>query len=138
MIGIQEQGRWNAFTYGSLMLSFVFQRVTGRSPRSIDARLQHWKRFQVKGESFPAIMPSLGDTVQGILWVGITQEELRKLDDFEGVLYQRVSVDVTDSAGLRYPAEVYRWTKTDGLIDTPWDLDWFKTVGIKDFSAKYL
>jgi hypothetical protein len=31
-----------------------------------------------------------------------------------------------------------QWSKTDGLVNEPWDFDWFKTVGIKDFSSKYL
>ena len=138
MSGHYGQDRWNVFTYGSLMISFVFQHVTGRCPRSVEATLHHWKRFRVENESFPAIVPAHDSAVKGIVWIGLTPEELARLDEFEGDLYDRVKVEVSDATGLPYSAEVYRWSKPDGLIDAPWDLDWFKTVGIKDFSSKYL
>ncbi len=134
----ETTGRLNVFTYGSLMLSFVFQRVVGRCPPSIEATLEDWRRVRVDNETFPAAVPTEGDQVRGILWLGLSADEIVRLDQFEGEHYQRVSVRVRDFSGENYTAEVYQWSRSDGLINEPWDIDWFKTVGIKDFSSKYL
>ena len=131
-------GRINVFTYGSLMLSFVFQRVAGRCPESIEAILDDWRRVRVDNETFPAAVPADGERVRGILWLGLSAHEIARLDQFEGELYRRATVRVRDFSGEDYAAEVYQWSRTDGLINEPWDIDWFKTVGIKDFSSKYL
>jgi gamma-glutamylcyclotransferase (GGCT)/AIG2-like uncharacterized protein YtfP len=134
----ETTGRLNVFTYGSLMLSFVFQRVVGRCPPSIEATLEDWRRVRVDNETFPAAVPTEGDQVRGILWLGLSADEIVRLDQFEGEHYQRVSVRVRDFSGENHTAEVYQWSRSDGLINEPWDIDWFKTVGIKDFSSKYL
>jgi hypothetical protein len=120
------------------MLSFVFQRVVGRCPPSIEATLEDWRRVRVDNETFPAAVPTEGDQVRGILWLGLSADEIVRLDQFEGEHYQRVSVRVRDFSGENHTAEVYQWSRSDGLINEPWDIDWFKTVGIKDFSSKYL
>jgi hypothetical protein len=83
-------------------------------------------------------VPTEGDQVRGILWLGLSADEIVRLDQFEGEHYQRVSVRVRDFSGENHTAEVYQWSRSDGLINEPWDIDWFKTVGIKDFSSKYL
>jgi ADP-ribose pyrophosphatase len=134
----ETAGRINVFTYGSLMLSFVFQHVTGRCPASIEATLDDWRRVRVDRETFPAAVPANGDQIRGILWRGLSAQEIARLDQFEGGHYQRVSVQVRDCSGENHAAEVYQWSRADGLINEPWDFDWFKTVGIKDFSSKYL
>ena len=131
-------GRINVFTYGSLMLPFIFQRVAGRCPQSVEAILDDWRRVCVEKESFPAAVPASGDQVHGILWLNLSAHEVARLDQFEGECYQRVTVFVRDSSGEKHTAEVYQWSKTDGLVNEPWDVDWFKSVGIKDFSSKYL
>jgi gamma-glutamylcyclotransferase (GGCT)/AIG2-like uncharacterized protein YtfP len=134
----ETAGRINIFTYGSLMLSFIFQRVAGRCPPSVEATLEDWRRVRVDNETFPAAVPADGDQVRGILWLGLSAHEIARLDHFEGEHYQRVSVRVRDPSGKVHAAEVYQWSRADGLINEPWDIDWFKAVGIKDFSSKYL
>jgi gamma-glutamylcyclotransferase (GGCT)/AIG2-like uncharacterized protein YtfP len=135
---MDDTDRINVFTYGSLMLSFVFQRVVGRCPQSVEAVLDHWKRVRVDQETFPAALPASGEQVRGILWFDLSAAEIERLDAFEGDHYRRVRVQVSDVSGHRHSAQVYQWSREAGLINEPWDIDWFKTVGIKDFSSKYL
>jgi gamma-glutamylcyclotransferase (GGCT)/AIG2-like uncharacterized protein YtfP len=125
------------FTYGSLMLPEVLEQVTGRSFSMTPARLPGWKRCQVRGQSYPAMIPCHGQTVEGVLWLGLSDTELQLLDTFEGDEYQRVPVTVTDDEGHDYQAQTYAWAKQGGLLDAPWDLEWFKLEGIKDFSRLY-
>ena len=134
----ETANRFNVFTYGSLMLPFIFQRVAGRCPQSVEAILDDWKRVCVEKESFPAAVAANGDRVHGILWLNLSGHEIAHLDQFEGECYQRVTVCVRDSSGEKHTAEVYQWSKSDGLVNEHWDINWFKAVGIKDFSRKYL
>ena len=128
----------NLFAYGSLMLPAVFQQVAKRVPRSTEARLMNFKRVCVQNESYPAALPAMGEQIIGTLWLDVSEEEILQLDAFEGSDYQRVIVNVSDLAGQPYAACFYQWNRDDGLVDQPWDLDWFKRTGISEFSRKFL
>ena len=138
MIQSDAKDRINLFTYGSLMLPSIFERVTGSCPQSLETVLEQWKRVRVHQESYPAAYPAHGEQILGVLWLGLSATELSRIDAFEGDNYTRVKVQVRDPAGQIYPAHVYQWCRDGGLLNEPWDISWFETVGIKDFSNKYL
>lgn len=120
------------------MLPAVFEQVAHRLPRSSEAILENFKRVRVQNESYPAALPAIGEKIIGTLWLDVSEEEILQLDAFEGSDYQRVIVNVSDLAGQPYAAYFYQWNRDDGLVDQPWDLDWFKRSGISEFSRKFL
>ena len=120
------------------MLPEVLHKVVGKDFSSSPAILRGWKRCQVQGESYPAIIPVAEQAVSGVLWLGLCEKEFLLLDAFEGKEYRRVSVLVTDTEGASVDAQTYGWGKQGGLVDKPWDFEWFKTEGIKSFSRSYL
>lgn len=120
------------------MLPEVFGSVARRLPEHRAVTLSGWKRCQVQDQSYPAITAAQGQTVPGVLWLEVSESEMNLLDAFEGSEYRRVSVTVIDPAGMHYRAQAYAWARPDGLIDEPWDFEWFKTQGIKIFSSLYL
>lgn len=128
----------NLFAYGSLMVPAVLHQVVGKDFSSSPAVLRGWKRCQVQGESYPAIIPVAEQAVSGVLWLGLSEKEFLLLDAFEGKEYRRVSVLVTNPQGESVNAQTYAWEKLRGLVDKPWDFEWFKTEGIKSFSRSYL
>ena len=128
----------HVFTYGSLMLPSIFQRVVGRCAQSVKASLTHWRRVQVAHASYPAAYPSQGSQIEGILWLGLSPDEFVRLDRFEGSDYHRVQVEVTTLTGLVYPAEIYQWARSDGLRHEPWDAAWFEEVGFRNFEKMFL
>ncbi len=78
------------FTYGTLMDSDVFALVTGVSRQGNNAMLPGYRRYTVIGESYPAIVPSENETVDGVLYDDLSDESIKKLDQFEGDEYLRI------------------------------------------------
>lgn len=129
---------FNLFTYGSLMLPEVLEKVCGAAHESVAAELIGWSRYRVAGEAYPGIIANPKSSVSGILWFGITSAELNLLDKFEGEQYQRISVTVYDRINKPYPAQTYAWCEQGGLTRQAWDLEQFRAEGIKAFSEKFL
>ncbi|GAA6033452.1 hypothetical protein JCM8097_001404 [Rhodosporidiobolus ruineniae] len=121
------------FFYGTLCHAEVLKRVignTGAHLTSQDAVLLDHSRFHVAGEDYPAVVtagegvrvvgrPLSPDeaSVRGVLYTGLTSEDVQLLDEFEGNEYTRApctvspisASDVSSSASL-VSASVYHWT----------------------------
>lgn len=93
----------NIFTYGSLMFPPVWEKVTGRPALGRPARLADFSARRIRGQSYPALVPQPGSTVDGVLYQNVDDEAVERLDDFEGGFYRRIEVVVsltTDPAQL--------------------------------------
>ncbi|EXJ60469.1 hypothetical protein A1O7_04622 [Cladophialophora yegresii CBS 114405] len=58
------------------------------------AMLQHYRRHKVRHADYPAIIPHKGSRVRGSLVTGLNEQDLRRLDIFEGSMYKRDVVKV--------------------------------------------
>lgn len=92
----------NLFAYGTLMWPEVLESVIGRRPAGEPAVLSGFRRLRVKGEHYPAMVRSAGDSVEGVLYRGLTDEEFRHLNLFEGAEYNRAEVHVNGSPAITY------------------------------------
>lgn len=95
----------DAFFYGTLLHPKILQRVIGNDGSHLQicpAVIKDFTRHQITGADYPAIVPyslsrSLFDrdleaderSVRGSLVSGLTNEDVRLLDDFEGDEYTR-------------------------------------------------
>ena len=61
----------------------VLKILLGRIPKKERAKLHHFKRFRVKGQTFPAIQRHHGEMVHGMILEEITHREKELLDIFE-------------------------------------------------------
>lgn len=86
------------FAYGTLLFPPVLHAVVGRVPRSIAATLEGFARRRVAGELFPAIVEAPGERVAGVVYLALDDRAWRRLDAFEGDLYERRSVVVTPAS----------------------------------------
>jgi gamma-glutamylcyclotransferase (GGCT)/AIG2-like uncharacterized protein YtfP len=116
------------FVYGTLQFPDVFEAVTGRRLRAIDAWLDGYARHQVKRAPYPAILPAPDARVHGLAVEGIDGTALARMDDFEGEMYRREPVTVVRAAdGAALPAQAYvlrpRWRSR--VADGDWDADAF-------------
>ncbi|KAF2084599.1 hypothetical protein K490DRAFT_48664 [Saccharata proteae CBS 121410] len=96
----------NAFFYGTLMAPAVLHRVTHgtTSPTSVQraqfkitpALLTNHRRHRVRSADYPAILPDdhSGASVRGTFVTGLTDENIMRLDLFEGSEYERRKVTV--------------------------------------------
>ena len=83
----------NLFAYGTLMWPEVLESVMGRWLKGEEAVLTGYTRLRVKDQHYPVMIQSLEDSVEGILYTGLTEQEFQCLDVFEGVEYDRLIVE---------------------------------------------
>lgn len=118
----------NLFVYGTLMVPAIMRSVTGRPCMGISGRLYDHARYRIEGEYYPGLVPSPGDATDGLVYTGIDIEAVRRLDRFEGEMYQRTDVLVTlpDCAIVSAQTYLLRPEYAARLTDEPWDLERFK------------
>ena len=120
------------FSYGTLQFPAILSAVTGCHLEGDRAVLDDYACYLVKGKVYPGIIPEHGASVEGLVYTGIGEAHLRKLDHFEGELYGRVRVCVTDMEGNPLQAWTYviRDAMRARLTRTPWNR--------KDFEVEHL
>ena len=102
------------------------------------AILHGYCRRRVRYADYPGIIEDKAHTVFGTFATGLTEENMRKLDYFEGSQYERRTVNVKILAevgdvkgegnveGEERVAEVYVFTDEEDLEDKEWDLEEFR------------
>ena len=125
------------FCYGSLMFDPVWTRVVQGGYPAQPARLRGWRRGAVIGEDYPgalevlsvptALATVLADppVLDGVLYREISNDDLVRLDAFEGDDYDRVTVHVELADGSVRPACIYRYRWPARLTAHDWSVDDF-------------
>jgi gamma-glutamylcyclotransferase (GGCT)/AIG2-like uncharacterized protein YtfP len=112
------------FTYGTLMLDNMMLKVTKRTslPQKIKGVVRGYERLAVKGVHYPGVRHAQGEKaiVDGILWQGLSKEDMQRLDTYEGDQYYKETVQVQTDQGI-VSAHIYVFVQTDKL-EGPWDL----------------
>lgn len=137
---LKEKMERNVFTYGSLMFDRVWSLVVNGAYRNTGAKLYRYRRKKVCHETYPALIPGVEqDMVEGVVYLGVSAEDVGKLDVFEGKYYSRDTVQCELPDGKMITACVYVFKKRyrDLLTDEDWDPDWFARVGIHTFLDDY-
>ena len=127
------------FAYGTLQLPEITERVIGRGLQGEPATLNGYRVGLVARANFPGIVPEATASVPGMLISCITQQELLKLDQYEGELYRRVRVKVLlgQRSSDEEPVAVKCWAyliacwAQDRVTPNPWTLDWYRQQGIR-------
>ena len=108
------------FTYGTLS-SRPDESVIQRRPERLHGLLSGYERREVRNAHFPAIMPGSRE-VQGIIYTGLSQQEIHLLDTYESNYYLRRTVSVKCEQTFR-ACEAYIWRPDlrHLLGDCDWD-----------------
>jgi len=123
------------YTYGTLQVAAIIERIVGRPLAGVPARLDGYARFRVRGRVYPAIVEAAGAEVSGVLYPGLEAAELDRLDFYEGDLYERREVSVWEGAvAHRAATYVLRPELRHELTDEPWDMAAF----LRDHLDEYL
>lgn len=72
----------------------IRQWVLKKNLTQCDAELKNYRRFCVKGKTYPGITYAEGNSVKGVLIENLTTDDGLRLDEFEGIEYQRIEVEV--------------------------------------------
>lgn len=111
------------FTYGTLMLPEVMELVGGATLRGEPARLGGFRCRALRGAVYPGLVPETAAVTRGVLWSGLDERVLARVDRFEGELYERRSTSVEREVGAACEAWVYV-LRPEGcglLLDAAWD-----------------
>ena len=68
--------------------------VTGVDFKFSSATLNGYQRFKIKDKTYPGIIKSPFQTINGVLYSGLDDHALILLDEFEDILYDRCLVDI--------------------------------------------
>jgi len=109
-------------TYGSLMFERVWGAVVKGRYVGRAVSVEGWQRFSVPGEDYPGAIPSPGARLEGVLWEGVSADDLVRLDVFEGPQYERIPMVVGPEST---PAWIYAWRGDCPLAPTPWEPEAF-------------
>ena len=127
------------FTYGSLMFKQVWDEVVGGDYQSCPGAVSGYVRLSIQHEHYPALLPGpVNSTVEGVLYLDIDSEDLTRLDQFEGSIYDRSSVQVMTEHNI-YAAQAYviKDSYRNLVSDREWDPEKFQDEGIYQFLGGY-
>ena len=95
------------FAYGTLMLPEMVQQLLGRAITSVPGTLYGYACYEVKHQIYPAIIAVDGAKVSGLVYENILEIDLKKLDQYEGDMYDRTKVTVQLSDGTDILCQTY-------------------------------
>lgn len=127
------------FAYGTLMSRDILRRVAGVELVASNGTLEGFRRLAARGEEFPAMVPSKGDEVEGVVYWQVPAFAWRRLDRFEGKMYRREVVSVSRLDGRRVLAGAYLAGPAaySLLTASEWDPDRFRWFGKARFERCY-
>ncbi len=114
--------------------------VCGRRMRGEPAALMGYVRHPVADQDYPGIRPNPNARVQGILYRDLGAVEIARLDDFEGIQYDRRPVGVSLPGGEQIDAETYVFGDAYQHLLRPgeWDFARFLEHGKARFVGRYV
>lgn len=126
----------NLYTYGSLRLPQVWEKVVGRTFLTTPGRLRDHVALRVKGRLFPGIIPRAGAVTAGTVYHDLDDDALVLLDAYESTLYERLPVVVETSGGpVDAQAYVVKPEYQIELESTPWDFQAFVEQDLAEYMA---
>ena len=127
------------FVYGSLMAPDIMRRASGHTGEAVPARLDGYFRGTIVDETYPGIVEAVGESVVGLLYPDLGHSAIRRLDEFEGEIYERLAVNVEVAGGIVVTqAYVVRSEFRHLLTPAPWTFDAFMRTGYRRFVADYV
>ena len=114
------------FFFGSLLSADVRHAVIGRAVPDDECAavtLDGYRRVRVANETYPALVPAKGESVEGIVVSELTAEEALRVMWFEGEEYKPEAVLVRYPRGGFDEAFTFLAAPDLQLTDEAWDYD---------------
>jgi gamma-glutamylcyclotransferase (GGCT)/AIG2-like uncharacterized protein YtfP len=130
----------NLFTYGSLMFAEVWSQLVQGDYAKRPARLHGFTRRRVQEDVYPVIFKSDNrEWVDGIVYLGLSDDDLRRLDAFEADAYDRQTRTVIVEDGEKLTADTYvlKDTYKHLIHNSEWDPQWFACEALPFFIRNY-
>jgi len=125
LIPPEAAGSEPVFLYGTLANSLVLERLLGRrlAPGELaPARLRGFRRVRSRVHRYPLLLSDPAGTVEGVLLLCPSAEDIRRLDFYERDEYRAVRLEVERGAGDPVTAWVFVHREdVDAPGEEPWD-----------------
>ena len=125
----------NLFAYGTLMCEDIMLEVSGCRLSHMSGILKGYSRRVVKGEHYPAITADKAEIVEGVVYRDVPDSAWERLDQFEGEMYRRqtVNIELNDGGMLHAETYVVKPEFLNSLDQSDWDFDNFIANGKTNF-----
>jgi gamma-glutamylcyclotransferase (GGCT)/AIG2-like uncharacterized protein YtfP len=128
----------NLFAYGSLAFPEVLRLMRDMDYRLIDATLWGYKIMTIKRDIFPTIVADDSSKVQGKLILGLDDEFLKDLDEYEGDDYSRISGKAETPEGMLECFYYVNRVHDAGSLIPGWDSLKFREHNLEDLQKKFI
>lgn len=127
------------FTYGTLMCKDIMEHISGCHLCPLAGVLRGYSRRSVKGEPYPAILANHTGHVEGLIYKDVPNRAWKLLDQFEGHMYARHSVQINLDSGVTMPADTYviQPAYLDRLTTSDWNFSEFLRKHKESFQRDY-
>jgi gamma-glutamylcyclotransferase (GGCT)/AIG2-like uncharacterized protein YtfP len=117
----------NLFVYGTLLSKDIWSRIVSEDYLFDSAVLKGYARKKVKGKNYPGLIEQDGSVVEGKIYYDVSEEDFRKLDEYEGEEYVRKKVSVLLESGKNVACFTYLFKKEyfGRLTKNEWALSGF-------------
>ena len=126
----------NWFFFGSLMDPQVLEVVVGRYVHEEDchpAELPGYRRVRVRGESYPALVQTPGESVDGLMVEGLSAEEGLRVIYFEGDEYRPEEIQLQLKNAKPVSAFAFLAGDELPLTEEDWALERWAEQELDDF-----
>jgi hypothetical protein len=116
------------FVYGSLTFAEVLDVLLGRVPRHRPASADGWRVAALLDRPFPGLVAGQA-TATGLLLTDLTEDEAVVIDAFEGPMYDKPHIGLTDGT----TALAYVCVDESLVLARDWDRAAFGTHELPDY-----
>ncbi len=126
------------FTYGTLCVAEIMEKVTGGVFEAEDAVLPGYQSFLIKGHSYPGMIRTGRSLAQGKVYYHLTAASMARIDAFEGEYYRRENVRPRLDNGAEIDAVAYVLVASMHylLSDKPWSEEDFRRKHLHRYLRK--
>lgn len=136
MQGKREAMRYTLFTYGTLCLPEVMEKVAGDVFVSEAAWLPGYQRFPLRGHVYPGMVYTGRSGTSGRVYHDIDRKARERIDAFEGGYYRCETVRPQLHSGAEIEAAAY--VLVDSLRYLLGERDWDETEFRRRYLPRYL
>jgi hypothetical protein len=127
------------FVYGPLMMRDVLKVVVGRELVRRDGTVNGYMQLRLKDQVQAALIPFPDAVTEGVVFMDVDEESLRKMDEYFGVSFERGEVNVQVGEGEWIEAEThfFKLSRRKALSSKPWDEEELRTE-VSGFGVRLL
>lgn len=129
---------YSLFTYGSLMFPQVWRQLVPQERPSYPAYLPNFSRRLIFLDTYPVLIRENQNGLLGTVYSELSDQDIARLDYFEGEIYQRISVDVQTENGMTSCQTYIPKPQYNPLaMQEQWRGDIFRVVQMPIFLQRY-